>query len=70
MRTQLICLADAVGITIAGTVSSTWASLSSACHLHPYELAPTAGELLSWTADVQGFCDDLTGPITVVDPAP
>ena len=30
-----------------------YAALSSACHYHPYELAPTASELTGWIADVE-----------------
>ena len=30
---------------MAESISSTWASLSRACHYHPYELPPTTGEL-------------------------
>jgi hypothetical protein len=30
----------------------TWAALSSACHHHAYDLAPTAEELRVWLADV------------------
>jgi hypothetical protein len=29
-------------------VRQCWASLSSACHAHPYELAPTVSELEGW----------------------
>lgn len=45
-RAQLACLPDYVSDrTLAADVASAWASLSSACHHHTYELAPTAGEL-------------------------
>ena len=27
-------------------------ALSNACHHHPYELAPTSGELTAWISDV------------------
>lgn len=56
MRTQLVCLAEMAGPEIAGVVSSSWASLSSACHVHPYDLAPTAPELLGWIKAVEPFC--------------
>jgi len=58
MRTQLVCLAEIGGADLAGVVSSSWASLSSACHVHPYELAPTAPELLRWIQAVEPFCGD------------
>lgn len=49
MRTQLICLrsylADA---PLAARTGHAWSALSRACHHHPYELGPTAGELQSW----------------------
>ena len=61
MRTQLACLWEIAGREVAGPVSSTWAALSSACHMHPYELAPTAPELLSWVQAVQAFCDQWSG---------
>lgn len=45
-RAQLACLPDYVSDrTLAADVAYAWASLSSACHYHTYELAPTAGEL-------------------------
>ncbi len=37
-------------------VRQCWASLSSACHAHPYELAPTVSELEGWLEVV----DELT----------
>ncbi len=32
-----------------------WYALSSACHAHPYELAPTLAELAGWLADVEAL---------------
>ena len=32
----------------AGRIFVAWVALSRACHHHPYELAPTAGELDGW----------------------
>jgi hypothetical protein len=61
MRTQLVCLTEIAGPDLAGIVSSSWASLSSACHVHPYELAPTGPELLGWIDAVETFCSAL-GP--------
>lgn len=51
-RTQLICLRWYIDPEIAEQVRYTWAALSSACHYHPYELAPTAVELARWISDV------------------
>ena len=52
MRSQLTCLPFYLDEEIAEQVAYTWAALSSACHYHPYELAPTAAELARWIADV------------------
>jgi hypothetical protein len=61
MRSQLVCFAELAGPELAGMVSSSWASLSSACHVHPYELAPTASELLGWISTVEHFCSTAPG---------
>lgn len=37
---------------IASRASQLWAALSRAAHVHPYELSPTRGELLTWIAGV------------------
>jgi hypothetical protein len=43
---QLICLREYLDDSdLAGRVHHAWNALSRACHQHPYELAPTAGEL-------------------------
>jgi hypothetical protein len=52
MRTQLICLPCYIDKVTAAQVAYTWAALSSACHYHSYELAPTAAELTGWISDV------------------
>ena len=55
-RAQLICLrtyhADK---NAARHAYQAWGSLSSACHHHSYELAPTAGELEAWIRLVDQF---------------
>lgn len=44
--TQLLCLREYLDdVDLAGRVHHAWNALSRACHQHPYELAPTAGEL-------------------------
>jgi len=49
MRAQLICLRTYLGdADLAARAALAWSSLSRACHHHPYELAPTAGELEDW----------------------
>lgn len=51
-RSQLICLPAYLDPALAHQVAYTWAALSNACHYHPYELAPTSGELTAWISDV------------------
>ncbi|HXK09883.1 MAG TPA: hypothetical protein VMT70_09580 [Vicinamibacteria bacterium] len=49
MRTQLICLRSYLDDTpLAARAGHAWSALSRACHHHPYELAPTSGELHAW----------------------
>ena len=53
---QLICLREYLGDDeLAGRVYHTWNALSAACHQHPYELAPTVGELRLWLSAVDRF---------------
>jgi hypothetical protein len=54
MRAQLICLRSYLGdAELAARTSHAWSALSRACHHHPYELAPTAGELDGWFGVVE-----------------
>ncbi len=48
MKTQLACLPTYLEPHLAREVGYVWVALSSACHYHPYDLAPTAGELRRW----------------------
>jgi hypothetical protein len=50
--TQLICLPAYLEPAVAREAAYVWAALSSACHYHPYNLAPTAGELSGWIDSV------------------
>jgi hypothetical protein len=55
MRSQLLCLTAYVDEDVASRAAYLSAALSRACHYHPYELAPTATELIRWlheTADL------------------
>ena len=53
MRSQLDCLHVIASDTdAAASAWLAWANLSSACHYHPYELAPSAAELRSLVATV------------------
>ena len=48
---QLLCLTEYMKDgELAAEAHHVWASLSRACHHHPYDLAPTAGELERWIA--------------------
>ena len=47
-RAQLLCLRSFIDRGLAQRADATWASLSRACHDHPYELPPTAAELARW----------------------
>jgi hypothetical protein len=54
---QLICLREYLDDELAGAVHHAWTALSSACHHHPYELAPTVGELSGWLTVVGSFAE-------------
>jgi hypothetical protein len=41
----------------AARAAYTWASLSNACHHHPYELAPSTSELTAWMISVEELRD-------------
>jgi hypothetical protein len=47
-RSQLLCLTAYLDPITARRAAYLYATLSHACHYHPYELAPTAAELTSW----------------------
>ena len=52
-RAQLLCLPEYVSTAPALEAAFLWGSLSRACHQHPYELAPTWGELAGWLDRVE-----------------
>lgn len=55
-RAKLICLGERhEDRDLAALVGHAWQALSRACHHHPYELAPTASELLQWLDVVERF---------------
>jgi hypothetical protein len=63
MRTQLICLRSYLEDTaLAARAGHAWSALSRACHHHPYELGPTAGELQSWFSVVGELVALVTPP--------
>jgi hypothetical protein len=48
-RAQLACLPHVLGDrSLASEIAFAWSALSTACHHHAYELAPTATELQRW----------------------
>ena len=47
-RSQLLCLTAYLDPVTARRAAYLYATLSHACHYHPYELAPTATELTGW----------------------
>jgi hypothetical protein len=54
MKTQLICLRTYLDDTgLAARAGHASSALRRACHHHPYELAPTLGELQDWFAAVR-----------------
>jgi hypothetical protein len=53
MRAQLLCLRQLANEETAESASHLWGSMSSACHHHPYDLSPTASELLRWIEGVE-----------------
>ena len=51
---QLICLREYLDdADLAGRVHHAWNALSRACHHHPYDLPPSAGELQAWLETVE-----------------
>lgn len=52
MRSQLIGLPAVTSAEMASRIRFVWGALTEACHYHPYELAPTAGELSRWLGEV------------------
>ena len=52
-RAQLLCLGPYLGDEeLAESAAYVYGRLSSACHHHAYELAPTADELRAWLSAV------------------
>lgn len=57
---QLLCLTEYLNdADIALEAHHVWSALSRACHHHPYELAPTAGELEGWLGTVTALATRL-----------
>lgn len=56
--TQLLCLPSYVDEMTAELAAQTWVSLSGACHVRAYDLAPSPDELSRWLSDTRAV---LTG---------
>jgi hypothetical protein len=55
-RAQLLCLPEVLGnARVAADATLAWNALSEACHAHPYDLPPTAGELAQWLEAVDAL---------------
>jgi hypothetical protein len=53
---QLICLREYCNdAELVGLVHHAWNALSRACHHHPYELAPSTGEIGAWLVAVDSW---------------
>ena len=63
MWSRLVCLPAYVSGPEARQAIFAYAALSSACHYHSYELAPTAGELTGWITDVEALVAQLGKPV-------
>jgi hypothetical protein len=48
---QLLCLPSYVDEHTAELAAQTWVSLSGACHVRAYDLAPSPDELSRWLTD-------------------
>jgi hypothetical protein len=48
---QLLCLPSYIDEITAELAAQTWASLSGACHVRAYDLAPSPDELSGWLTD-------------------
>ncbi len=60
---QLICLSAYLADESLGErVRHAWGALSDACHHHPYEFAPSAGELRGWIETVSAFAQQAQAP--------
>jgi hypothetical protein len=57
MTIRLLMLETVLNRTGARKAFLTWSRLSDATHPHPYDLAPTAGELRRWHDEVVGVVD-------------
>jgi len=69
-RAQLLCLRSFVDRSLALRADAAWTALSRACHDHPYELAPTAGELATWFETTEALVREIRRAEQGSKPAP
>jgi len=62
MRVKLACLTELTDPAAAHEAAWLWARLSTACHHHPYDLAPTGAELTHWIDRVAALAVSYVGP--------
>lgn len=55
MRVELACLLELTDPADAHEAAWLWGRLSTACHHHPYDLAPTGAELSEWIDRTAAF---------------
>ncbi|MDQ2729848.1 MAG: hypothetical protein M3Y91_18780 [Actinomycetota bacterium] len=66
MSAQLTCLPFYLADPdLAHRTRQCWHALSTACHAHPYELAPTVAELAGWFAVVDELLAHLRATVAV-----
>jgi hypothetical protein len=65
MRSQLLCLTAYLDRGTASRAAYLLAALSQACHYHPYELAPTAAELVGWLDETAQIVTQMQEATTV-----
>ena len=59
-QAQLLCLVAYLSKReLAQETSAAWSALSRACHHHPYELSPTAGELRTWLTTARTLAEEV-----------
>lgn len=62
-RVKLACQTELTDPDSAHEAAWLWARLSTACHHHPYELAPTGAELAAWIDRVAALVAHATKPL-------
>ncbi|MCZ7588256.1 MAG: hypothetical protein M5U27_05205 [Gaiella sp.] len=60
-RPRLLCLREYVPDELAERTAFLWATLSRACHHHPYELSPNADEINAWIGEAEAVVGELEG---------